>query len=207
MDSNYLSSVYIAHAALQSWLTPGSATNTKSPSAAPRHIIFTSSIAAFCPVIGFSPYTSSKTALRSLSDALSQELLLYSVSHAPVKTHIIFPGTIYTASYEVENETKPAVTRKLEESDSGQTPEEVAIASIKGLERGEESVTTNGFVGYIMKVSTLGFSRRNGWGIIDTVVGWLASVIFAVVRWDMDRTVKQWGKTGGKEIEGKKTQE
>ena len=204
MDSNYLSSVYIAHAALRSWLAPDSAVSSPSPTAAPRHIIFTSSIAAFCPVVGFSPYTSSKTALRSLSDALSQELQLYSSSHTPVKTHIVFPGTIYTASFEVENETKPAVTRKLEESDTGQTADEVAVASVKGLERGEESVTTNGFAGYVLKTASLGFSKRNGWGIVDTVAGWITSIILIIVRRDMDRTVKQWGRPGGMGNELKK---
>lgn len=191
MDANYMSSVYIAHAALRRWL---SGSVPSSPSAEPRHIIFTSSVLAFYPLAGYTPYTSSKAALRTLSDALSQELLLYS-RHTPVKTHTIFPATIFTASYEEENKTKPAVTKKLEESDGGQTPDEVAIASIKGLERGEELVTTSGLMGYAMKAGMLGSSVRNGWAIVDTIASWAISVVFVLVRWDMDRTVKKWGKT------------
>ena len=90
--------------------------------------------------------------------------------------------------------TKPAITKKLEESDGGQTADEVAAASIVGLERGEELVTTSGLLGYAMKVGMLGSSKRNGWGIIDTITGWVVLIAMLVVRRDMDGTVKKWGK-------------
>lgn len=189
-----MSSVYIAHAALRAWLAPPeSITSAVLPSSEPRHIIFTSSVVAFYPLVGYSPYTSSKAALRTLSDTLSQELQLYSSHPTAVKTHCIFPATIYTEGLEAEREFKPAVTLKLEESDNAQMPDEVAIASVRGLERGEEMITTNGILGYLMKVGMLGSSIRNGWGVLDTITGWLANVIFIFVRWDMDRTVKKWG--------------
>lgn len=189
MDSNYFSSAYVAHAALRGWLSPSA-----SPSKATetKHLIFTSSVVAFYPLAGYSPYTPSKSALRALSDTLSQELQLYSKGEA-VKVHTIFPATIFTAMYEVENLTKPAVTKKLEESDGGQTPDEVATASVKGLERGEELVTTNGLLGYVMKVGMLGASKRNGWGVVDTITSWIMSIVYIFVRWDMDRTVRKWG--------------
>jgi len=197
MDTNYMSSVYIAHAALRAWLAPPkSTTNPASFSPEPRHIIFTSSVLAFYPLVGYTPYTPAKAALRTLSDTLSQELQLYSSHPTAIKTHCIFPSTIYTDALEVEKETKPAVTLKLEESDNGQMPDEVAVACVRGLERGEEMITTNGLIGYLMKVGMLGSSIRNGWGILDTMTGWLASVVLIFVRWDMDRTVKNWGKGG-----------
>lgn len=189
-----MSSVYIAHAALRAWLAPPkSTTNSALPSSEPRHIIFTSSVLAFYPLVGYTPYNPSKAALRTLSDTLSQELQLYSSQHTAIKTHCIFPSTIYTDALEAEKETKPAVTLKLEESDKGQMPDEVAIASVRGLERGEEMITTNGILGYLMKVGMLGSSIRNGWGVLDTITAWLAGVVFIFVRWDMDRTVRKWG--------------
>ena len=114
-----------------------------------------------------------------------------------MKVHTIFPATIFTAMYEQENLTKPAVTKKLEESDGGQTPDEVAIASVRGLERGQELVTTSGLLGYAMKVGMLGASKRNGWGVVDTVMSWVVSVVFMLVRWDMDGTVRKWGLEHG----------
>jgi len=70
----------------------------------------------------------------------------------------------------------------------------VAVASIKGLERGEELITTSGLLGYAMKVGMLGSSKRNGWGIMDTILGWVVLIVMVIVRRDMDGTVRKWGK-------------
>ncbi|MCJ1482986.1 hypothetical protein MMC06_003152 [Schaereria dolodes] len=206
MDSNYFSSAYIAHAILRSWLkqkptAPASDPKASSPSKAtstePRHLIFTSSVLAFYPIIGYGPYSPPKCALRSLSDTLSQELNLYSSSStSEVKLHTIFPGTIFTDSYEEENKIKPGITKKLEEDDGGQSPDEVAARSVRGLERGEELITT-ALLGRAMKVSALGASRRIGWGFVDTIFGWLVSVIMIYVRIDMDEKVRKWGGMHG----------
>ena len=194
MDSNYFSSAYIAHAALQSWLkAPSSSSNPKQE---PKHIIFTSSVLVFCPILGYSPYSPAKSALRTLSDTLSQELELYS-SHTPIRTHTILPGTIFSPGYENENLTKPAITKKLEESDGGQTPDEAAKASLTGLERGDELVSTSGILGVAMKAGMLGSSRRNGWGIVDTIMAWIVVIVMVFVRRDMDGTVRKWGRDQG----------
>lgn len=191
MESNYFSSAYVAHAAVQSWVNHfRSSPEPKQPA---KHIIFTSSVLAFLPLVGYGPYTPPKIALRALSDTLSQELLLYAPL-APIRTHTVFPGTIFSEGYEKENLIKPAITKKLEESDGGQTPEQVAAASVKGLERGEELITTNGILGVAMKSGVLGGSRRNGCGIVDTVMGWLVMIVMVFVRRDMDGKVKTWGK-------------
>jgi 3-dehydrosphinganine reductase len=189
METNYYSSAYIAHAFLQPWLQNPSGTKSKEA----KHIVFTSSIAAFLPIVGYSLYSPSKVALRALADTLSQELLLYHPL-CNIRTHTIFPGTIFSPGLEIENQTKPAITKKIEESDGGQTCEEVAAVSVKGLERGEELITTSGIVGVALKAGMLGTSRRNGLGIVDTVVGWIAMVLLVVVRRDLDGTVRKWGR-------------
>ena len=191
MESNYFSSAYVAHAAVQSWVNHFK--SSPKPKQTAKHIIFTSSVVAFLPLAGYSPYTPTKIALRALSDTLSQELLLYAPL-TPIRTHTVFPGTIYTEGYEKENLIKPAITKKLEETDGGQTPEQVAAASVKGLERGEELITTNGLLGIALKSGMLGGSKRNGWGVVDTVIGWLVMIVMVFVRKDLDGKVKTWGK-------------
>ncbi|KAI4179812.1 MAG: hypothetical protein L6R41_007630, partial [Letrouitia leprolyta] len=119
-ESNYLSAAYIAHAALQLWLKPStksSETSSSSPLPPPRHLIFTSSVIAFYPFTGYSPYAPAKSALRALTDTLSQELLLYPPTPArpAVIPHCIFPATIFGQGYDEENKTKPGITLKLEE--------------------------------------------------------------------------------------------
>ncbi|KAK3168844.1 hypothetical protein OEA41_005292 [Lepraria neglecta] len=188
IETNYYSSAYMAHAFLQPWLQNPS--GSKSQEA--KHIVFTSSLVAFLPLVGYSLYTPSKVALRALSDTLSQELLLYHPL-CNIRTHTIFPGTIFSPGLEIENQSKPAITKKLEESDGGQTCEEVAASSIKGLEKGEEMISS-GIMGVALKAGMLGSSRRNGWGIVDTVVGWIVMIVLVVVRRDMDGTVRKWGK-------------
>ena len=210
MNSNYFSSAYIAHAALRRWLgkdnpspneskpEPTTAQNQYQSLPQPRHLIFTSSVVAFYPLAGYSAYSPSKTALRSLSDTLSQELLLYpdSPTSPSIKLHTVFPGTILTAAYEEENKIKHPLTLDLEKDDPGQTPDQVARASIRGLEKGEELITT-GWLGWGMKVSTLGASRRNGWLVGDTLGAWAMGLFMIFVRWDMDNTVIKWGRTKG----------
>ena len=114
MDVNFWSCVDIAHAILNEWLAP-SADKGKE-----RHLIFTSSVVAFYPVAGYALYAPSKAAIKSLSDTLAQEVLLYGDN---VKVHTIFPGTISSPGIELENKTKPDITHILEESDPVQTPD------------------------------------------------------------------------------------
>ncbi len=212
MDSNYFSALYMAHPILKAWLrtspSRGHEANTKqtpSPaSSSPRHLIFTSSVLAFYPLLGYSPYAPSKAALRSLSDTLSQELELYNGarrkdaslgSEVDVKIHTIFPGTIFSPMYEEENKIKPAITKKLEEGDSGQTEDEVAAASVRGLEKGEYLVATS-LISAAMKATSLGGSPRNN-RLGDTLFSWLVSLIMLFVQWDFDRKIWKWGFTNG----------
>lgn len=201
MEGNYFSAAYTAHAAIRAWLASSSVDpehvrpDAELPEA--KHIIFTSSLVAFLPLVGYAPYTPTKTALRALSDTLSQEFLLYA-HHTPMRSHVVFPGTIYTASYDRENLTKPAITKKLEEADGGQTADEVARKTIEGLEAGEELVVTSGLLGMAMRSGMLGSSIRGGWlmGTVNTLLGWICSIVLVYVRRDMDSTVKTWWKDG-----------
>ena len=206
MDSNYFSAATMAHAALRSWLVPSPSTPSAPSSPASNqpvnHIIFTSSVVAFYPLAGYGPYSPSKSALRALSDTLSQELQLYpSPPHPVVKTHTLFPATIFSPSLAVENAIKPAVTKILEEGDDGQTPDEVARRCIGALERGEELVTTS-WLGWAMRVGSLGAS--SGRGMLDVVGGAIVGVIMPFIRRDMDGTVRKWGRENMKiEAQGK----
>ena len=196
MDTNYFTSAYMAHAALRAWLKPSNPPKSQPPRAIqPNQLIFTSTVLAFLPLLGYSPYTPPKCALRALSDTLSQELLLYSKSH-PVSIHTIYPGTIHTPALQVENLTKPDITKKLEEDDKGQTPDEVAIQAVEGLERGDESISTSWLV-WALKCGSLGWSRKSGWGVVDWIMGSVLGIVAGVVRWDMEGKIVKWGQVNG----------
>ena len=188
----------MAHATLNEWLKPSSKALIPSPDPnIPRHLIFTASLLSFFTLAGYTPYSPTKAALRSLSDTLSQEMNLYASPSRPrVQLHTIFPATIFTDSYEAENLVKSDLTKKLEEGDAGQTADEVARRSIAGLQRGEELVTTT-FMTRLLMTSVLGGSIRNGWALLDTVLSWVMSLVMVFVRWDMDMKVRRWGRENG----------
>jgi 3-dehydrosphinganine reductase len=155
MDVNYWSCVDVAHATLTEWLSPSSSVKGK-----PKHLIFTSSVVAFYPIVGYTPYAPGKAAIKSLSDTLAQEVLLYGED---VNIHTVFPGNISSPGFENENLTKPGITHILEEPDPVQTPDQAAKAAISGLERGEYLVTL-GLLGSAM--------RACGWGGVRGTTGW-----------------------------------
>ncbi|KAI1278358.1 hypothetical protein F5Y07DRAFT_361539 [Xylaria sp. FL0933] len=208
MDSNYFSSLYMAHATMTCWvktaqqnsLNPSSGARPSS-SIPPRHLIFTASFLSFYSFAGYSPYSPAKAALRSLCDTLSQEVNLYASCYPnepAIRLHTIFPATILTESYQIENTIKPDITKKLEEGDEGQTPEVVAAKSIKGLENGLELVTTNTITALVQR-SMLGGSIRGGFGrmLIDWALAWLMGLVMVFVRSDMDSKVRSWGREHG----------
>jgi 3-dehydrosphinganine reductase len=216
MDSNYFTSLYMAHAILTAWLKTsrkavadapgvGNTANKSSRQSGTRpparHLIFTASFLAFYSFAGYTPYSPSKAALRSLSDSLSQEMNLYAAAHPNepvVRLHTVFPATIYTDAYEAENRIKSNLTKMLEEGDEGQTPEVVAAKSIKGLEGGQELVTTD-ILTALVKRSVIGGSVRGGFVRVlgDWFLAWLMGIVMVFVRHDMDQKVRTWGRKFG----------
>ncbi|KAI8670521.1 hypothetical protein NCS57_00523700 [Fusarium keratoplasticum] len=208
MDSNYFSSAYMAHAALNAWLRPAIDGNTKTASPEEkksplldRHIIFTGSFVSFFSFAGFTPYAPSKAAIRSLSDSLSQEMNLYAGAHPDeprVRVHTVFPATMETKSLEDENRVKTDVTKSLEEGDQILTPTECARRAIAGLESGQELVATSTIIRLVM-TSVMGGAIRGGWltGLVNTMLSWIVMIVMVFIRWDMDFKVEKWGKKHG----------
>ena len=62
-----------------------------------------------------------------LADTLQSEMMLYGID-----VHIYFPATMYTPGYDEEEKNKPAITKKIESTDEGQTPEKAAQILYKG---------------------------------------------------------------------------
>lgn len=205
MDSNYMTSAYMAHAVLSRWLKSeeGRRGNGEASGGRPdaRHLIFTASFVAFYSFAGYGPYSPPKAALRSLSDTLSQEMNLYAASNPnepPVRVHTVFPATILTEAYENENKIKHGLTKQFEEDDAGQTPEVVAAKSIRALEGGQEIITTD-FLTALVKNSMLGGSVRGGFGtaILNWFMAGVMGLVMIFVRGDHDRKARAWGRKFG----------
>lgn len=194
MDVNFWGSAEMAHAILRLWCAADAPVVPE-----PKHLIFTSSVVAYFPVIGYGTYTPSKAAMRGLADTLVQEVEIYPQN---VKVHIVYPGSISSPGFERENVTKPEITKILEESDPVQTPDVVAAAAINGLEKGHYAITV-AFLGNVLRWSSLGGAPRNSW-VVDTIMSWIISIamIFAVP--DMYGKIRNYTKKNGHPINYRK---
>ena len=123
-------------------------------------IVFVSSVLGMMGMVGYAQYSPMKFAIRGmclitsltsgLAECLRSELLLYSID-----VHIYFPATILTPGLEVENQTKPELTKQIEGTDEGQTPAQCAAHLLRGVERNEYSIT-DGLIGWLFRISSGG---------------------------------------------------
>ncbi|KAJ6446624.1 3-ketodihydrosphingosine reductase gsl-3 [Purpureocillium lavendulum] len=187
MDVNFFGTAEMSHAILREWLAADAPVEKE-----PRHLVMTTSVVALYTIPGYAPYAPSKWAIRGLADTISQEAMMYPQN---VKVHVVYPGSILSPGFERENVSKPDITKILEESDPKQTPDEVAEAAIRGLERGDYFITVN-FLGSLMKWGMLGGSFRNNW-IVDTLGAWLVSIVWIFVQMDLHGKIRGYGKKHG----------
>ncbi|POR35667.1 3-ketodihydrosphingosine reductase gsl-3 [Tolypocladium paradoxum] len=196
MNINFYGTAEMSHAILREWLAADAPVKKE-----PKHLIMTTSVVALYAIPGYAPYAPSKWAIRGLADTISQEAMLYPQN---VKVHVVYPGTILSPGLERENVSKPEITKKLEEADLKQTPDQVAEAAIRGLERGDYFVTVN-YLGSLMKWGMLGGSFRNNW-VADTLGAWLVSIVWIFVQMDMHGKIRSYGKKHGHPSTYKKRQ-
>ncbi|TBU42593.1 oxidoreductase [Dichomitus squalens] len=137
-------------------------------------IVFVSSVLGFFSFIGYSAYSPGKFALRGLAESLRSELLVYGID-----VHIAFPATIFTPGLEEENKVKPEITLKIEETDAGKHPEEIAAGILKGVEKGTFHITTD-ILGHIFRASTAGASPRQNFlgDILLSLIGYIGIPIW-----------------------------
>ena len=148
--------------------------------------------------------------MKSLSDGLRMEVNLYNgarrAPHATddqqpapfdVAVQCIFPATITSPGHAIEQITKPAVTKKIEEGDDEQSSYEAAIGAFKGLDAGNYSTATT-FKGHLMRSSGMGAAPRDS-AILDTLIQWLSSIVWLFLSPAWESTVWNWGKANGME--------
>lgn len=147
-------------------------------------IVFVSSTLGLMSFVGYSSYAPGKHALKGLAETLRSELLLYGIS-----VHCFFPCTIYTPGYEEENKTKPKITLKIEEADSGLQPEQVAEGIFKCVEHGHGraagDLATNLFLASNRGISP---STHVAWDVLMDIIAWIGTPIF---RRSVDANVRQ----------------
>jgi NAD(P)-dependent dehydrogenase (short-subunit alcohol dehydrogenase family) len=95
------------------------------------HIVNVSSIAGFLGVFGYTAYSASKFAVIGLSESLRSEMKPHGIH-----VSVLCPPDTDTPCFARENLTKPSETKALGESAGLMSPDEVARAMLRGMERG-----------------------------------------------------------------------
>jgi 3-dehydrosphinganine reductase len=168
-QTGYLTTLHFAHSALRS-MAP--VRDTKEQ----RHLVLCSSVLALFSYIGYSSYAPSKAAIRALADVLRHECIPYNI-----KVSCIFPGNMATEGYEIENLTKPEISRTIEGPSHPLEPDVCAKSILKDLRNGQQMIFTD-FIGWVLSTIMLGASPRN-WNILQTPLAILLA-LFAPI-WNM----------------------
>lgn len=173
LELNYYTAIFIAQSCLRLWLAAPKTLNT-------RHIVLTSSTAAFVGLPGYVAYTTAKVAIRALADTLRQELLLYGDN--AFKVHCTFPRNFLSDSLLSEQAGKPKLLKMMDTTDVPEnelrkkimSSRAVAKKIIQGLEAGKVYITVD-FEGQMLLNNMRGPSPRYH-ACLDFCVGLLANV-------------------------------
>ncbi len=125
MQVNYMSAVYCCRSILPHLNKGG-------------FIGFTSSVAGFMGVFGYSTYSGPKFALIGLAETLQQEL-----AHQKISISVLCPPDTETPGLTRENKTRPYETKKLSKRAKLMSAEKVAKKFVKKLSRGKFLITCN----------------------------------------------------------------
>lgn len=125
MDLNYLGVLYAVRAVLPAMVERGHG-----------HLALVSSLSGLIGVFGYGAYTPTKFAVRGLGEALDGEF-----RHQGIVTSIIYPPDTATPGFERENLSKPVETARLAAGTAPLSPDRVAAAIVRGIERDRLHVT------------------------------------------------------------------
>ena len=142
-------------------------------------IVYVSSALGIMNCPGYSPYSPTKHAIKSLADTVQMELQAYGV-----KVHLYLPGTLLTPGYEEENKMKPELTKKIEGTASSVTADEAANILLNGIIRGDYYITTELIFEYMM-VSSVGCGKRDNFlfNIATAPISVLLNYLFNLIIW------------------------
>jgi len=114
------------------------------------HIVMVSSAAGIVGVYGYSTYSPAKFAVRGLAEVLRAELKPHGIVVA-----CAYPPDTDTPGLEAENVTKPAATAAISATIKVRSPEQVAKAIVRGVERDRLVITADGSTAMLARIGGL----------------------------------------------------
>ncbi|KAE8217811.1 hypothetical protein CF319_g8182 [Tilletia indica] len=180
MRTDYWTALSTAHAAANVMVRAPPSTS------GPRKIVLVSSMLGLFGLVGYSQYTPMKHAIRGLAESLRSEFILYGID-----VHAYFPATILSPGFEIENQTKPTITKEIEGTDEALTPEVCAAGLLKGVRRGNFIITTDFLTDLFRSTSVGGATPGNGvLDVFKTFIGLIAIPIWRI--FVADRSIRNY---------------
>lgn len=138
ITTNYSTAVNLAHVSLKHDVP---------------HLLFFSSEVAFFPFIGYAQYAPLKQSIRSLVAILRQE-------HSSTRITCVYPGNFQSEGFDLENITKPAITKEIEGPSNPVTAAQCRDKIISSLKWGLDDITTDS-IGWLLMACDQGFNKHS----------------------------------------------
>ncbi|ODV80247.1 3-ketosphinganine reductase [Suhomyces tanzawaensis NRRL Y-17324] len=183
IDINFKTAYNVCHTAYKTISKVHS--NKESHEYKKRTIVLFSSVISVFPFIGYGQYGPMKAALLNFSIILRQELKPFNFRVATV-----IAGNFQSEGYDVEQQTKPEITKVIEGPSHAMPASECAQIILKNLNRGVDTIYTD-LIGWFVGCFYLGLAPRN-WYIVQIFVSLLLLIIGPIVGWSMDRDIKKY---------------
>lgn len=201
IHQNYKSVVTLTHTFLQRYQDLQSASITTSDQKLEDyrcHIVLFSSEVSFFPFIGYGQYAPLKVAMKALVSILRQEILSPEFGKDHIRLSCVYPGNFHSEGYELEELTKPAITKEIEGPSSPISCNECCDKIIYWLNKGYDDVTTDA-IGWILMAVDMGLNKNNNKSFLywlQLLVGIFANLIIVpiymlVCQWQINQYFKK----------------
>ncbi|CDK24285.1 unnamed protein product [Kuraishia capsulata CBS 1993] len=180
INTNYNCAAFFTHAGLKKM--------AKVKPQHRRHILFCSSVLATYPFIGYGHYAPLKSAVKTLSDVLRQECLVYNI-----RVECAFPGNFMSEGFVEEEKTKPEITKQIEGPSEAISADKCAEIIFRAIDKGYDYITTD-TPGYLLSTFVLGNSPRQFW-VFQVIIAFFVSLFAPIANVFVNRMIKKYFET------------
>lgn len=177
INQNYKSVVTLTHSFLQKYDQLAQFSSDYK-----CHVVLFSSEVSFFPFIGYGQYAPLKVAMKALISILRQEILAPEFKDK-VTLSCVYPGNFKSEGYELEELTKPAITKIIEGPSFPISCDECCNKIIYWLDKGYNDVTTDA-VGWLLMAVDMGLNKNNNNSFLywlQLLIGVLANLIIVPI--------------------------
>jgi 3-dehydrosphinganine reductase len=120
-----------------------------------------------------------KVAVRALADTLRLEMVRYSCAASTYSVHIAFPGDFVSPGFYQEQQTKTALTKRMQGLEGTldelvaryPSSEQVALGIMDAVNKGEFIICKDSTSASLLFTGMQGPSPKRGFGVFDSVMG------------------------------------